>query len=283
MIRCLAHIEQAGTIMRTARLLTILSILLFALALPAAAQRTRRPAPKPKPKPTPQVTRTSASPIVAAAKQKVATQLQYVNVFVQKIGPIAVGIENLDKDAAARKLKQSEIDLNDNSKKKVVTMIQTLRVALVDLEAEFRAKPALAAYLPKIQGISDLGAQSEDSALAGKFVAAKDPIRQVALKLNETLLVMPGPVAGVPMSSSRPAVPVSTSSTVSRPAASPASTAGRRSPAVGMTPAEVLASSWGEPSGKRTSSTANGSTEVWTYAGKRTIYFFKGRVSNITQ
>ena len=271
--------------MRTARLLTILSILLLALALPAAAQRTRRPAPKPKPKPTPQVTRTTASPIVAAAKQKVATQLQYVNVFVQKIGPIAVGIENLDKDAAARKLKQSDIDLNDASKKKVVTMIQTLRVALVDLEAEFRAKPALAAYLPKIQGISDLGAQSEDSALAGKFVAAKDPIRQVALKLNETLLVMPGPVAGVPMSSPRPAVPVSTSSssTGSRPASSPVSTAGRRAPAVGMTPAEVLASSWGEPAGKRTSSTANGSTEVWTYAGKRTIYFFKGRVSNITQ
>ena len=67
------------------------------------------------------------------------------------------------------------------------------------------------------------------------------------------------------------------------PPGSAMSTAGRRSPAVGMTPAEVLASSWGEPSGKRTSSTANGSTEVWTYAGKRTIYFFKGRVSNITQ
>ena len=60
------------------------------MAIPAAAQRTRRANPKPTPRPTPRVTKPAVSPIVAAGKQQVANQLANVNLFVDKMGPIAV-------------------------------------------------------------------------------------------------------------------------------------------------------------------------------------------------
>jgi len=45
--------------------------------------------------------------------------------------------------------------------------------------------------LPTIQGITDLCSQSEDSAIAGKFVAAKEPLRAISKKLSDTLALMP--------------------------------------------------------------------------------------------
>jgi hypothetical protein len=62
---------------------------------------------------------------------------------------------------------------------------------LTDLESDFRTKPALQKYLASIQGITDLAGQAEDAAIAGKFVSAKDPLRDVAQKLTDTLKVMP--------------------------------------------------------------------------------------------
>lgn len=271
--------------MRTTRYLTLLSFLLLALTLSGYAQRTRRTTPRPTPKPTP--VRNTVNPEVTAAKQKVANQLHNVNVFVDRMGPIAVAIENADKDAAARRLRQTEIDANNVNKEKTVTAIKGLRTALVNLETEFRAKPLLAAYLPKIQGISALAAQSEDSAIAGKFVASKDPLRQVALKLNETLAVLPGPLpagtrpVSAPVSTPSRTVPVSTQGRTAPTATPPSTSGGSRAPSLGMTANEVLQSTWGTPTSKRTNQ--SGTTEVWTYSGNRTIYFYNGKVSNIVQ
>ena len=55
----------------------------------------------------------------------------------------------------------------------------------------------------------------------------------------------------------------------------------KREPAVGMTVAEVNQSTWGTTTNKRTSTSGNGTTEVWTYPGKGTIYFFNGKVTQI--
>jgi len=261
--------------MRTLRYLTLLSLLLAAFAVVASAQK-RKTTPRPTPKPTP--TRTPTSTFEASlAKQQVAIQLHNVNVFVERMGPIAVAFETLDKDAAARRLKQSEIDAHNANKQKMVVAIRGIRDGLVKLETDFRARPALAQYLPRIQGISALSAQSEDHAIAGRFVAAKEPLRQVALKLNETLAVMPGQVAPGNTTTASPNrnIPVSTS-TPSGP-----TTSARRDPAMGMTPDQVLQSSWGAPANKRTSRTSTGTTEVWSYPGTRTVYFYNGKVSRI--
>ena len=261
--------------MRTIRYLTLLSLLLAAFAVTASAQK-RKTTPRATPKPTP--ARTSTSTFEASlAKQQVAIQLHNVNVFVERMGPVAVAFENLDKDIAARRLKQSEIDTHNANKQKMVVAIRGIRDGLVKLETDFRARPALSQYLPRIQGISTLSAQSEDFAIAGRFVAAKEPLRQVALKLNETLAVMPGQVAPANTTTASPNrnIPVS-ATTPSGPA-----TTARRDPAMGMTPDQVLQTSWGAPSNKRTSNTSNGVTEVWSYPGTRTVYFYNGKVSRI--
>ncbi len=268
--------------MRTVRFLTIVSIFVVSLSIPAFAQRARKPAPKP----------VTANPVISAAKQQVANQLYNVNIFVDKLGPIAVAIENTDKQANAHRLTRSEAEANEGNKQKLIAAIRGLRQGLVALESDFRTKAQLSPYLVRIQGISSLSAESEDSALAGRFVASKDPLRQVAAKLNDTLAVLPGPLAAgdrmpvgrqVEIAGSAKALPVSDKTDQTPPALSEA----RSTPAsggqviVGMTPAEVLASSWGAPVSKRISTSKNGTTEVWSYKGDRAIYFFRGKVSMI--
>jgi hypothetical protein len=166
-----------------------------------------------------------------------------------------------------------------------------LRDGLVALETDFKTKPQLAQYLPKIQGISTLCARSEDSAIAGRFVASKDPLRQIALRLNETLAVLPGPLLpdSPPRASLPPAgpspnrqVPVSMSQT--RPIVVNQNVSNtKRDISVGMTASEVLASTWGPPTSKRASTSPNGTTEVWSYPGNKTLYFFNGKLTRIAQ
>jgi hypothetical protein len=259
------------------------SVFVFALSLlviTSNAQRPRKPTPKATPKPTP--VRRISNPVVDVAKLKVSNQLHNVKVFVDKMGPIAVGIENADRDAAARRLSKELVATNESNKKKVIASIRALREGLVALETEFRTKPQLSPYLNRIEGITVLCGQSEDAAIAGRFVESKEPLREISLKLNETLVVMNGGVAP-PRTTSNASSAASASGqrtiVVSNPASSnqPAST-GKREPAIGMTPAEVLQTSWGEPSSKRVSTTT---TEVWVYSGNRTIYFYNGKVSQI--
>jgi predicted transport protein len=128
---------------------------------------------------------------VRAAREKVEVQLSNVNRFVDVLGPIAQGIETLDQSATQKPLAKATADKNETNKVKVVEAIRNLKTGLATLESEFRTKPALQKYLVNIQGITDLAALSEDSAIAGKFVAAKDPLRDVAQKLTDTLAVLP--------------------------------------------------------------------------------------------
>ena len=166
----------------------MLILTLAILTVPADAQR------KPK-KPTtkkPPVTKTMMPVLdVRVGREKVDTQLANVNRFVDVLGPIAQAIETLDASNTTKRLPQSAFDKNEANKKKVVEAIRNLKVGLSTLESEFRTKPALQKYLLNLQGITDLTAQAEDSAIAGKFVAAKEPLRNVAKKLTDALAAMP--------------------------------------------------------------------------------------------
>ena len=68
------------------------------------------------------------------------------------------------------------------------------------------------------------------------------------------------------------------SSTSTTPVSSP-----KREPSLGMTTAEVLLTSWGNPIDKRSSGSPNGRTEVWVYSGNRALYFYNGILTNIKQ
>lgn len=171
--------------MKTAQLfvLTIAALALFAVSADAQ-RRPRRPAPKPTPTPVVPLD-------VRNAKEKVSNQISNVTRFTDVLGPIAASIESIDKEAKTRKLKKSEIDANEANKQKVLTAIRNLRAGLTALETEFRTKPVLRKYLLTLDGITVLATQSEDAALAGRFVDSRKPLLTVLKKLSDTFAAMP--------------------------------------------------------------------------------------------
>lgn len=129
---------------------------------------------------------------VRAGRKKVSDQLDNVSRVVKLLDPIGQAIEALDAEAKTnRNISKQSLDKNTADKQKVVAAIRNIREGMVKLESEFRVKAALKKYLPMIQGISDLARQSETSAIAGKFVAANEPLRTVQQKLSDTLAAMP--------------------------------------------------------------------------------------------
>lgn len=187
MIRFLREFEQEGKLMKRLKIVTLALFLLVFVASTADAQKktTRKTSTK-------RTTTKVVPPLaVRTAREKVDTQLVNVNLFVDAFGPIAQGIEDLDNSAKTKPLPKATADKNAANKQNVIAAIRNLRTALSTLESEFRVKTELKRYLTPIQGITDLAVQSEDSAIAGKFVAAKEPLREVSKKLTDTLAAMP--------------------------------------------------------------------------------------------
>ena len=175
--------------MKTVPFFTILVLAMGAFVVSADAQRRRAPRrtpPAAKPAPKPPVTAA-----IILAKKKVSAQLSNINRFVTLLGPIAQGIEDIDEQAKTRQLPKKALDENKANKEKVVLAIGNFRAGMATLEAEFRTKPDLKKFLPNINGITDLTARSEDEALAGRFIGSREPLREVAKKLSDTLAAMP--------------------------------------------------------------------------------------------
>lgn len=164
-----------------------LLLILFAGSGYTQRKTSRRPAPKKPASPA----RIVPPLDVRAAREKVEIQADNLDRFVAVLGPIAQSIEDLDKEGQERPLPQKTAEQNESNKQKVIEAIRNLRSGLANLETEFRTKPILQKYLPSIDGITDLSAASEDEAIAGKFVASKEPLRDVAKKLADTLAAMP--------------------------------------------------------------------------------------------
>ncbi len=173
--------------MKTIRLFLVLLITIGLFAVSAEAQRKRTPKrPAPRPTPTPYLAFD-----VRAAKEKVSNQINNVTRFINVLGPIANDIEKFDRDARSKKPSRKAIEQNEANKRKVIQAIRNLRAGLTALETDFRTKPALRKFLLKIEGIAALSTQSENSALAGRFVDSGKPLPTVVEKLSNTLAVMP--------------------------------------------------------------------------------------------
>lgn len=171
--------------------IAFLALALFAVSASAQKKTAKKPTTK-KPAPTTNSSTKIVPPLdVRAGREKVDIQLSNVNDFVNMLGTIAQGLEIADADAKAGKLRPATASKIDAKKKEIVAAIRNMSVVLRGLESEFRTKAALQKYLPQIEKISDLSTESEDLAIAGKFVAAKEPLRNVAKKLTDTLAAMP--------------------------------------------------------------------------------------------
>jgi hypothetical protein len=183
MIRFLRTFEQGGFLMNYLKMAAPALMMLLLLSGAADAQKKKKSTAK---KTTP--AKAVLPPLdVRAAREKVSIQLDNVNNFVDKLGPIAQDLDSVQTG----EISKAASDKVSANKQKLISAIRGLRDALSTLESEFRTKPALSRYLIHIRGITDLAAQSEDSALAGRFVAAKDPLRTVAQKLTDTLRTLP--------------------------------------------------------------------------------------------
>ncbi|MEO8650237.1 MAG: hypothetical protein ABI539_13810 [Acidobacteriota bacterium] len=170
--------------------LVIAVLLVGGLDASVSAQK-KKPVKRNQPVKTQVTPKPAVTSVMIIAKTKVSNQRSNVSQFVDVLGPIAQGIENIDAEAKTKRLSRETLAKNDDNKKKVVAAIRNLRTGIVNLETEFRTKPDLRRFLVNIQGVSDLCASAEDSALAGKFVAAKDPLRTISRKLTDTLAMMP--------------------------------------------------------------------------------------------
>lgn len=159
----------------------------------ATATAQKRTTTKRKYPATPKVVTTNVSTgsDVAKAKETVNNQIKNITKFVDVLGPIAQGIESIDNDAKTKKVKKETLDTNAANKQKVITAIRNLRAGLEALENDFTTKPTLKKFLPKIQGISALGIQSEVQAKSNRFSDSRKPLLSVVEKLTDTLAAMP--------------------------------------------------------------------------------------------
>lgn len=163
----------------------LIAFVLFAGAATAQKKTTKKPVPKKPPV-------TLVAPLeVRAAREKVEIQRYNVSGWATKLGPIAQSIEILDKAAAEKRLNKEEIASNEATKQKFIAILKNVREDLSVLESEFRTKPALTKYLSAIEGITDLAAKAEDTAISGKYFASRDPLRTISAKLLDTLTLMP--------------------------------------------------------------------------------------------
>ena len=172
---------------------TVASILVFTALFSGAVAAQKKTTGRPTTAKTnaPKTTSTLPPLDVRAARVKVSNQASNVEQFVNVMGPIAQSIEALDNEAKTRKIAPASAQANDTNKQKLMTAIKNMRTGIDTLETEFQTKPALKIYLAKIQGISQLAAQSEQLATTGKFVSARDPWKTILQKLNDTLAAMP--------------------------------------------------------------------------------------------
>jgi len=172
------------------KLIFVAVIAAFAVSVSAQA---KKPAPK-KPVTTPKVVTsnnlptTTSSVTTSAGAQKVSIQIKNVTKFIYALGGIAQVIETIDKDTKANRAAK---DANDLNKGKVMQSIRNLRAGLAALEVEFRTNANLKRFLPQVQGITELSAESEDLGNAGQFSAAGKPLLLVVEKLADALAAMP--------------------------------------------------------------------------------------------
>jgi hypothetical protein len=173
-------------------LLISISILLLTVSFGVSAYGQKTRSKRPAPKPTPVKNIATLPPLdVRAARVKVSNQVSNVGRFINIMGPIAQSIEALDNEARSRKVSKTSLDTNEQNKQKLLAAIRNMRAGIDALETEFETKPVLKVYLIKLNGVSELAAQSENLAFTGKYVASRDPWRTILQKLTDTMNAMP--------------------------------------------------------------------------------------------
>jgi hypothetical protein len=159
----------------------------FAAFFVVTADAQRRPARPTTPRVVTSNTAAAQTTTLRQGADKVSIQIKNVTKFLYLLGGAAAGIEDIDKDPRANAAARSK---NAENKRALIQTIQNLRAGMLALEVEFRTKEPLKRHLPLIQGITELSAQSEDLAAAGRFTDSGRPLLTLVEKLSDALAAM---------------------------------------------------------------------------------------------
>jgi hypothetical protein len=167
--------------------ITTLSLLAI-LIVPAATfgqtrkRSSRRPAAKP------------AAATVSAARTtgatRVADQIKNMTKFIYLLGGVTSGIAAVDEAARRNEASPQLLQQNQQNKVTVKNSIQNFRVALDNLETDFRATPELQPYYIKLAGSAAGAATAEEQAAANQFDAAGRTLLGVINRLTDVLVIM---------------------------------------------------------------------------------------------
>ncbi len=153
-----------------------------------AADAQRRPARPTAPKVvTTTTTPTAAASDVRKATETVSNQIKNTTKFLFILGGVAKGIEDLDKDRNANKAAR---DANAQNKADLIQTIRNMRAGMLALEVEFRTKAPLKKHLPLVAGMTNLVAECEDLAVAGRFSDSGRPLLALVEKLSDALAAL---------------------------------------------------------------------------------------------
>ncbi len=172
--------------MKLIKTISFVAVLFTLFAIAADAQR--RPARPTAPKVvTTNTTPTAAASDVRKATETVSNQIKNTTKFLFILGGVAKGIEDLDKDRNANKAAR---DANAKNKADLVQTIRNMRAGILALEVEFRTKDPLKKHLPLVAGMTNLVAECEDLAVAGRFSDSGKPLLALVEKLSDALAAL---------------------------------------------------------------------------------------------
>lgn len=135
-------------------------------------------------------TSTAANAVATSGAQRVSDQIKLLSRFLYLLGGVAKGIESADAAAQRGEATQAIIDKTKTSKDTVKSSIQNFRVALDELEIDFRTKPELQRYYTKLVGSASGAAAAEELANKGQFDQAGRSLLQVVNRLTDVLFEM---------------------------------------------------------------------------------------------
>lgn len=174
-------------------ILILTALCLFAFDATANAQK-RRPT---RGKTSSSAAKTKAATVTADAAavqqgaQLINNQINNLGLFLFKYGGSLTRIEVVDSEAKQGKLNETAQVQSDAGKKALVLVIRTFKNAMLKLEDDFRANPALKPYLLQLTGVGEIAGTAEDQAAAGQFEPAGRTMLQVLSQLTDTLQAMP--------------------------------------------------------------------------------------------
>lgn len=167
---------------------TSILICLILLSTMADAQTRRRRAPQRR-APASKPAEKSATEI-QAGRERVAGQIKVLTQFLYLFGGITKGIEATDIAARNGEASPTAIEQNERNKAKIKESIRNVRIGLDELETEFRSKPALKAYYPRLSGVAVTGEAAENQAAGNRFSEAGRLLLKAVGQLADGLAAM---------------------------------------------------------------------------------------------